>query len=143
MFDEEIVSACTALSIAYARHVDFQNYDAFVELFTEDGCLDVGVPIRGKETLRKAMTRRPDELRSRHVLTNIFIDVLGEKEATGITYLTLYRHVGPESLEDAPIDFRHPAAVGHYEDRFALTPEGWRIAQRKLHFAFRNSELSG
>jgi hypothetical protein len=33
-----------------------------------------------------------------------------------------------------------PAAVGHYEDRFLRTAEGWRFARRKLHLAFRNPE---
>jgi len=141
--EAEIVAACNALSIAYARHVDFGDYAAFVDLFTEDGCLEVGPPIHGREKMRKAMSRRPAELRSRHVLTNIFIDVLSEREATGISYLTLYRHIGPESLGEAPVEFRHPAGVGHYEDRFALTDDGWRIAHRKLYFAFTNPELTG
>ena len=60
-----------------------------------------------------------------------------ENEARGISYLTLYRHVGPESLKGAPVAFDGPAGVGHYEDRFENTDEGWWIKRRKLHFAFR------
>ena len=51
------------------------------------------------------MQKRPDELRSRHVLTNIFIDVLSGTEARGISYLTLYRHIGEESLKAGPVPF--------------------------------------
>ena len=135
--EREIVDECEALSIAYARAVDFRDYEAFVELFTEDGVLDVGTPLEGRAAIRKAMSRRPDELRSRHVLTNIFVDVVDENSARGISYLTLYRHVGPESLLGQPVDFAGPAAVGHYEDRFTRTRDGFRIKHRKLHLSFR------
>ncbi len=132
-----IARACEALSIAYARAVDFRDYEYFVSLFVEDGELDTGRPLTGRSTIAEALSRRPDELRSRHVITNVFIDVLSEQEARGISYLTLYRHVGPESLKGEPVPFDGPAGVGHYEDRFVKTEEGWKFGRRKLHFAFR------
>ena len=138
--EQDIQRACEALSIAYARAVDFRDYDEFVSLFTEDGVLDVGQPLEGRSAIKAAMEKRSDKLRSRHVLTNIFIDVLDKKNARGISYLTLYRHIGEESLRGDPIDFGGPAAVGHYEDKFVLTDTGWRFASRKLHFAFRNKQ---
>lgn len=137
-FDAEaVVRACERLSIAYARAIDFRDYDAFVELFTEDAVLEAGGLLEGKAAIRESLRKRPDELRSRHVLTNIFIEPLDAETARGITYLTLHRHVGKESLEAGPVAFDGPAAVGHYEDRFVLAKEGWRIARRKLHLAFR------
>lgn len=133
----QIEADCAALSIAYARSVDFRDYEAFVALFTEDGVLDTGIALEGRAAIEQAMARRPDKLRSRHVLTNIFIEPLSETEARGISYLTLYRHVGPESLLGEPAPFDGPAAVGHYEDRFEKTDDGWKFKRRKLHFAFR------
>jgi hypothetical protein len=137
-----IKQSCEELSIAYARAVDFRDYDYFITLFTEDGVLDTGKQLEGREAIRVSLSRRPDELRSRHVISNIFIDVLNENEARGISYLTLYRHVGPESLKGEPIDFKGPAAVGHYEDRFERTAAGWKFKRRKLHFAFRRPPQS-
>jgi hypothetical protein len=134
----EIERACEQLSIAYARSIDFRDYDLVPDLFAEDGILDAGGELIGRAAIRAAFARRPDELRSRHVLTNHFIDVLDERNARGIAYLTLYRHHGAESLEGAPVPRVQPAAVGHYEDRFLRTAEGWRFARRKLHLAFRN-----
>jgi ketosteroid isomerase-like protein len=133
----DIQRACEALSIAYARAVDFRDQDTFVELFTEDGELDTGSLLKGRAAIREALSRRPDELRSRHVISNVFIDVLSDTEARGIAYLTLYRHVGPESLKGAPAPLDGPAAVGHYEDRFQKTAEGWKFKRRKLQLAFR------
>ena len=132
-----IKEACEALSIAYARAIDFRDYDEFISLFTEDAVLDTGKPMVGRAAIAESVSRRPDQLRSRHVISNVFIDVQSETRARGISYLTLYRYVGEESLKGEPIDFEGPAAVGHYEDRFEKTAEGWKFKRRKLHFAFR------
>lgn len=138
--ERDIRDECEALSFAYARAVDFRDYDAFVELFTEDGVLEVGAPLAGRQAIRDAIMQRPDQLKSRHVLTNVFIDVQDENTARGISYLTLYRHHGPESLEPGPIEFDGPAAVGHYEDQFVRTADGFRFKRRRLHLAFRRAE---
>jgi hypothetical protein len=107
-------------------------------LFTENGILDLGKPLEGKAAIRAAMQQRSPKLWSRHVMTNIAINVIDENTATGISYLTLYRHVGEESLGKKPIDFDALAGVGHYIDEFTLIPEGWRISQREIEFAFMN-----
>ncbi len=130
---------CEKLSIAYARHVDFKEYQEFVQLFTEDGELNVtGRPVIGRETLTRAMAARPDSLRSRHVLTNIYINVIDEDHAEGLSYLSLYRHTGegPESDDQGPRTISGPSSIGHYTDKFVRTDEGWRFASRVLHFAF-------
>ena len=67
--------------------------------------------------------------------------MLSETEAKGISYLTLYRHQGPESLESAPVELLTPAAVGHYADEYRKTDAGWRIANRRIELAFRNPDL--
>lgn len=130
---------CERLSIAYARHADYHDYDAFTNLFTEQGHLNAGAALDGREAIRAAMAKRSDKLRSRHVLSNIHIDVIDSSTATGISYLTLFRHIGTESLEPAAVEFDAPAAVGHYSDRFERTSEGWRFASRVLELAFKNS----
>jgi len=135
-----IERACERLSIAYARHVDFRDYDAFVELFSEDCRLEVGGLVEGREALRPWLARRPDDLRSRHVFTNIHVDVIDADHARGITYVTLYRHVGKEALAREPIELAGPAAVGHYEDEFVRTAAGWRIASRKAQLAFLRAD---
>ena len=143
-FDADAIErACQRLSIAYARAIDFRDYDAFVELFTEDAVLEAGALLQGKAAIRASLAKRPDELRSRHVLTNIFIDAQDANTARGISYLSLYRHVGAESLAAGPAPLNGPAAIGHYEDRFVRTPSGWRFARRKLHLAFRRPRPEG
>lgn len=135
-----IEDECRKLSIAYARHVDFKEYDLFVKLFAPEGELNLtGNPVVGHDKLKKAMARRPDTLQSRHVLTNIYIHVIDEDHAEGISYLTLYRHEGDnqDGAESGPREIAGPAAVGHYSDTFIRTAGGWRFSRRTLHFAFR------
>ena len=135
---DAIRRTCEQLAIEYARAIDFRDYDNFVELFTEDATLALGKTIQGKANIARLLSGRPDELRSRHVMTNIFVDVISETLARGIAYLTLYRHIGEESLQAEPVPFDGPAAVGHYEDVYTLAGQEWKIASRRLHLAFRN-----
>ena len=71
---DDIERSCRRLSIAYARGVDLEDYDLVADCFTQDGELDTGRPLNGREVIRGALKQRPDTLRSRHVLTNIFIE---------------------------------------------------------------------
>ena len=128
--------ACTELSEDYARCLDFRDYDAFLTLFADAAVFDAGERHEGLAAIRDAMRQRRDEVRTRHVLSNAFVDVLGPDDARGIVYLTLYRHVGPESLARGPAPLAGPAAVGHYEDRFRRDDGVWRFASRRLQLAF-------
>jgi hypothetical protein len=137
-----IEDECTKLSIAYARHLDFKEYDQFVKIFVEDGELNItGRVIKGWEKLSRAMAARPAGLRSRHVLTNIWIKVIDEDHAEGLSYATIYRHTGEgmevDSDDQAPRIISGPSSIGHYADRFVRTEEGWRFSSRVLHYAFR------
>lgn len=132
--------ACEQLSIEYARAVDFRDYARFVELFADDALLDLGMRLEGKDAIRASMLMRSDEIRTRHVLTNIHIEVHDSQHASGMSYLTLYRHVGIQSTKPGPVPCILPTAVGHYEDSFIRTDAGWLFQSRTLHVAFRNPD---
>ena len=134
----EIEKLCEKLSISYARLLDFGQYDELAELFTIDATLNAGVLLEGRENIRLGLNKRPAKLRSRHVLTNIHTEVLDSKTAKGISYLSLYRHIGDESLSNEVIEFDGPAAVGNYSDEFRLEDGIWKIHQRVLTMSFRN-----
>ena len=136
--ERQAILDCEKLFVDYARHVDFGDYEAFVELFSEDAILDLGFRVQGKDKIRRSMRKRSPELRSRHVLSNLSVDVDSATTANGVAYLTLYRHIGPQSLQDAPVMLSGPAAVGHYQNEFLLTTQGWRIQSCRLKFAFQD-----
>jgi len=139
----EIEWDCTRVCIEYARRVDFKDYAGFAALFAEDGILEAGVRVQGRETILQGLKQRDEQLRSRHVMTNIAIDVRDADHATGVSYLSLYRHVGPESDQAGPVAFSGPVLVGHYVDAFVRSAEGWCFAERVLHMDFMHADLLG
>ena len=134
----KIEKLCEKLSISYAHLLDFDQYDELAELFTIDAVLNAGVLLEGRENIRLGLNKRSAKLRSRHLLTNIQTEILDGKTAKGVSYLSLYRHIGDEGLTSEVIEFDGPAAVGHYSDEFRLEDGIWKIHLRVLTMSFRN-----
>jgi hypothetical protein len=134
-----IERACTRLVLQFGQAVDDSDHDGAADCFTQDGSfarpIDPDNPYRGRETIRALFRDRPPRL-GRHLLTNIFIHVDSDTAAHGRSYITY--------LSTADVDQPRPALaepgifVGWYEDRFVLTGEGWRIAERSAGMALRS-----
>ena len=74
---------------------------------------------------------------SRHVCTNLLIDVIDENNATGVVYVTLFRHDGDPARR---VSYRGlPDVIGEYRDSFVRTAEGWRFKRREIHVSFSKS----
>jgi hypothetical protein len=128
---------CERLVTLYCHYVDHGEAERIAELFSEDGrWRGPGISMVGIDQLRKGFAaRQANRARmSRHVCNNFVLDVIDENEATGVVYLTLYRHDGEEERAVSPL--QGPAMVGEYRDRFVRTPQGWRIADRTIHVNF-------
>lgn len=134
--------ACEALITAYTHYVDDFGERAKVhELFTTDGIWESDeARLEGRDELRAFFSKNDGPRKSRHVASNVAVRVTGEDSAEGLSYFTLYRHLGEKprtpDLDDQPV------ILGHYTDRFERTPEGWRIAHRRADVGFvRRSAL--
>ena len=74
--------------------------------------------------------------------SNLAVRVTGDDTAEGLSYFTLYRHVGDKPR--VPDLDGQPVIVGQYRDRFVRTADGWRIAHRRAEVGFvRRSALKG
>jgi hypothetical protein len=136
--DERAERACERLSIAFAIGVDRFDDDAVLNLFTHDGVFNrPGNVVKGRDALHGWLKGRPRDVVTRHICTNISIKVINKKEASGITYFTFYR--GAKDGEPSVLPLHGPDIVGEYLDRFLLTDDGWRIAERAVAFAFQKS----
>lgn len=126
--------ACAALITRYTHLVDEGHASEVADLFTDDGVW--GSPeatFEGREAIRAAFRRREQSgRRSRHVCTNVAIDVADEASATGLCYLTLFR----TDAEGTPARGTTPDLVGAYRDRFVRTEDGWRFASRLTEVSF-------
>jgi len=138
--------ACERLMYQYARFVDSGEAARIADLFTDDGVwtaadgrsMDGQDQIRAAFTARQALTRRL----SRHVITNVLIDVHSGTEASGTAYLVNYRHDGTGDTVERPGPARHPKFVGDYHLGFRCVDGEWRIARLRFDLLFlRRSEV--
>lgn len=126
-----IERACRALVDDFARALDFSDQDHFLELFTRDAELDYGGVHEGLEAIARFVGTRPRETRTRHVMSNHWIEIIDDSTARGLAYCSLYAG-GAGAGDEAPV----PAAVGHVQDRFRHGDDGWRFERRAFHWSF-------
>jgi SnoaL-like domain len=121
---------CTRLSVDYGRFVDFGQAARVADLFTEDGICELSAGrFEGIEQIRAFFEKRQAqaEVVSRHIMTNIAIDVHGADHASGLVYLTFYRVLWKG---DKPAPLGLPSYIGSYADEYRRTSAGWRFASR-------------
>jgi hypothetical protein len=132
--------ACERLITDYCQFVDFGEAARIADLFTADGVWEAsdGVRMDGQHEIRAGFGRRQGITRrtSRHVCTNVSIDVADENRATGLCYLINYRHDSPTGVAAMPAPAGAPKFVGEYRDRFVRTPQGWRFQHRRFDLTF-------
>jgi hypothetical protein len=138
--DEEqalIERACTRLVLESAAANDRQDYEAFAALFTHGGVLrrPAGEPLQGREAIVDSYRTRPSSRVTRHLCTNILIDVDSSRSAHGLTYVILYSADASSAAENKfGLTSESRKLLGEFEDRFVLTEEGWRIEERRARF---------
>ncbi|OYZ42060.1 MAG: hypothetical protein B7Y31_05545 [Novosphingobium sp. 16-62-11] len=117
---------CARLIALYANLNDEARWDDVAALYAEDGVMfrptapDAGV--EGREAILAAFKARPPRT-TRHVCSNVVIDVESDTTARGTSAMLLF------TGEGAPL-------VGSFHDRFILTDDGWRFAERRGSLIF-------
>ncbi|HEY5334136.1 MAG TPA: nuclear transport factor 2 family protein [Solirubrobacterales bacterium] len=131
--------SCERLIMEYSRLVDFGEAAAVADLFTEDARWEgTDLLLTGREEIRAWFEKREAVARrvSRHVFTNVMIDVVSPTEARGLSYMINYRHDRQEGDETMPVVMEVPKWMGEANDTFRLTEDGWRFASRLVVPAF-------
>lgn len=134
-----IKDACRHLVLRAAALADANEPGALAALFAEGGLLvrPGAEPLIGREAIRQSYTQRPAERITRHLVTNIVVEVESETEARAASVVLLWSG----STQDTPGPQGRPAqreVVGEFSDRLSLTPEGWRIARREARFVLHS-----
>jgi hypothetical protein len=140
MTEEEIISierVCQRLVVDFAYFSDRREYESLAALFAEEGSLTrpTGDPLVGRAAILKSYQSRPGGRITRHICTNIRINVESRGTARGLTYAVVYSaNAGdaPEAHFGIKADARR--LVGEFEDEFVLTPAGWRFGSRQARF---------
>lgn len=125
-----IERACARLVLEFAKLNDDLDHEALASLFTDDCIfvrpLDRAHPYYGRDKIHAIFRDRKARL-TRHVMTNILINVVSPTEATGNSYVTMLSAPDPEKpwpREGAGI------FVGAFDDKFVKTPAGWKFKER-------------
>lgn len=117
---------------AYALHIDFQEIDEWVALFTEDAFFDerefdsglhVGLEaIRAYGKVLKATAEHAS-----HIMANLVIRDMTENSATGICFALVEAQM--KTGERARYQVR-------YFDDYVKTQDGWKFSKRVLRKSF-------
>ena len=124
---------CERLITRYCHNVDHGHAAKVAELFTEDGVWrNAATTMSGRDAIRQGFQRRQDNKgrASRHVCSNALIDVIGDTEANGTVYLSLYYFDGEPDRARSPTDCLQK--LGEYRDHFVKTADGWRFNHREV-----------
>ena len=129
-----IERACERLVLDCARFHDAREFDKVAALFSEGGVfyrpLTPDVAMRGRVAILADLQKKPPDVSTMHVCTNITVEVHSATQAQGLAYFTVYVRQGLTTL-GLPTPFDGTVHVGVYEDRFVETRDGWRIDERR------------
>ena len=107
---------------------------AAADFFAENGSfarpMAPTVVIQGREAIRAALLTRPKTLLTKHVATNVMIDVESRDEARGHSYLTMISTTPPAGTE-APYVSAGPVYFCEFADRFVREGGKWKILERR------------
>lgn len=130
----EIERACERIVYTYSRALDLGDMGAAADCFAENGSMARPmVPdqvIQGREAIRASLLSRPKTLLTKHLATNVMIDVESRDEARGISNLTM---ISTTPLDDAtaPYVSQGPVYFGEFKDRYVRENGVWKLQQRR------------
>jgi SnoaL-like domain len=130
---------CERLIVRYCRLVDFGNAAGIADLFCEDGeWRGVDLHLRGRDQIRAWFSEREQLTRrvSRHICTNVAVDLLSEDVAQSLCYMVNYRHDSRYREPQLPVPLEVPKFVGELHDSFRRTTDGWRFQSRTVEVSF-------
>jgi len=133
-------AAIEDLQARYMFALDFKDADTYASTFTEDGVLDYGPQVKGREAIKKVVAdmakRAADQAAAaeapdmwppvgRHNISNIVIKIDGD-HATGRAYWFHYSNNTPKRT--GVLD-----AFGNYEDELVKVDGKWYFSKRKIY----------
>jgi hypothetical protein len=130
----EIEKACERLVYEYSRALDLGDMSAAADYFAENGSMARPMApdqvIQGRETIRASLLTRPKTLLTKHLATNVMVDVESRDLARGISYLTMISTTPPADSK-APFLSQGPVYFGEFRDRFIRENGVWRFLERR------------
>ncbi len=129
----EIERACERLIHRYARALDLGDLEAAADCFALAGAMARPMApervIHGREAIRAALLARPKALLTKHLSTNVMIDVESRDAARGLSCLTMISAT-PAAGSAPPHASAGPIWFGEFRDRFVREEGEWKFLER-------------
>lgn len=93
--------------------------------------------ISGLEQLRETLHATPDNVRVRHIITNLRPTVTSASTLEIHSYFSVFRVIGVTPDTQEPVPFDGPVSVGRYRDTLVQTDGVWRLSSKETHVDFR------
>jgi hypothetical protein len=130
----EIERACERIVYAYSRALDLGDMDAAADLFAQHGSMSRPMApeqaIQGRETIRASLLTRPKTLLTKHLATNVIIDVENRDSASGVSCLTMIATTPPPDGKP-PFMSTGPLYFGEFKDRYVRENGVWKFLERR------------
>ena len=130
----EIERACERLVYEYSRALDLGDMSAAADCFAVEGSMTrpmmPDAVIQGRETIRASLLTRPKTLLTRHLATNVMIDVESRDSASGLSYLTMISTTPPADGKP-PYVSQGPLWFGEFKDKFVRENGVWKFLERR------------
>ena len=137
----EIRLSIEDLNSAFTSHLDHNQVDELVALFTEDALYTHGERVsRGRAEIHTLFQKRSVSgapgasgvRTARHLYSGLQIEIISDTEATGRSVCMTFAFDGPP-----PVGTTVPHLVADFEDRYRLCTDGrWRFAERRIERIF-------
>ncbi len=142
----EIERACERLVYAYSRALDLGDMNTAADCFAENGSMArpmmPDAVVQGRETIRTSLLTRPKTLLTKHLATNVMIDVESRDSASGLSYLTMISTTPPADGKP-PYVSQGPLWFGEFRDRFVRENGVWKFLERRGSIQMKFSGASG
>jgi SnoaL-like domain len=128
-------AACARLCLAFVRHLDARQYEQVLGVFTADARLDrLGTVFQGRAAIAAFLNARSMQVETRHLCTNILIDVTSSDEASGVCDVLFFQG---QTGSDGSVQMAGSPAIVQYQDQFRRTASGWRIHERRIRMLMK------
>jgi len=130
----EIERACERIVYEYSRALDLGDLSGAADFFAENGSMARPMApdqvIEGREVIRASLLTRPKTLLTKHLATNVMIDVESRDAASGLSYLTMIATTPPAEARP-PYLSQGPIYFGEFKDRFIRENGVWKFLERR------------
>lgn len=110
-------------------NLDERRYADLADLMAPDGVWHrQGKALKGPDQVLEALKLRPAGAVTRHLITNVVVDLVDDARGHATHYLAVFFH-GAEKPPTLPVPLELPRHISIFRETFVKRTNGWRVAE--------------